>query len=458
MIAKVLIVDDEELIRWSLSEELQASGYKAIVAPDVRKALSIIQKDPPDVLLTDLRLGDSSGLDILKRVRKEHPEIPVILMTAYADVPSVITALREGAADYIPKPLQLEALKLTLRRVLETADLKSRVSATSRRRRRRFNFDSIVTESSTMKEALATARKIAASQHGTVLLLGESGCGKDLMARAIHFESARSMSPFIEVSCTAIPDHLLESELFGYEKGAFTGAMQRKKGLFELASGGTVFLNEIGHMPLALQAKLLRVLEDSTFMRVGGQEDITIDARIIAATNEDMERAVSEGRFRADLYYRINVLSIKLLPLRERPEDIPKLVEKLLARLCLKLGRPVPRISDETMKSFLEYAWPGNVRELRNALERILILGDEDLRPILHAGQPPDEKGTERDKPLALPETGLRLEDVEKELVRQALDRTRGNQQKAAQLLGIGRDALRRRIEKFGLKDPPPRT
>jgi len=444
----ILIVDDEELIRWSLSEDLKNSGYKTLAAADAKEAVRIVNKEYPDLVLTDLRLGETSGLDVLKSVRADHPEIPVILMTAFADVASAIEALREGAADYIPKPLQLDGLKITIERVVETATMRRRISEARRRNWARYNFDSVVTASPAMKEALATAKKIAASPYGTVLLLGESGCGKDMLARAIHYEGLRGDYPIMEISCTAIPEHLLESELFGYEKGAFTGAAQRKKGLFETAAGGTVFLNEIGHMPMGLQAKILRVLEDKTFKRVGGREDITVDVRIIAATNEDLEKAVAEGRFRSDLYYRINVLTIRLLPLRERKEDILPLVEKLFERLCQELRKSKPELGGETLEALRSYSWPGNVRELRNAIERMLILGDTAFEPPIS----PETKagGGDRD-PFALPEGGVRIEDVEKDLVQQALERCGGNQIKSAKLLGLSRDALRRRIVKFGL-------
>ncbi|TBR26144.1 hypothetical protein EPO15_00900 [bacterium] len=338
--------------------------------------------------------------------------------------------------------MQLGGLKITLERVLETAQLRTRLAETHRKRRDKYNFDSIVCESPSMREALGMARKIAASPQGNVLILGESGCGKDRLARAIHYESARAHQPLLEVNATAIPEHLLESELFGYEKGAFTGALARKKGIFESADGGTVFLNEIGHMPQGLQAKVLRVLEDKTFMRVGGTEDVVVDVRVLAATNEDLEKAVAEGRFRTDLYYRINVLTIRLAPLRERREDIRPLADLILGRLCRELGRPRPAFSEETLAAFREHSWPGNVRELRNTLERMLILGETELRPQRAPAAPAP----------AAPEGGLNLEEMEKAMVKEALSRANGNHQKAAQVLGIGRDALRRRLEKFGIK------
>ncbi|MBI2787397.1 MAG: sigma 54-interacting transcriptional regulator [Elusimicrobia bacterium] len=463
MASKILIVDDEELIRWSLSQDLTNSGYKTVVAADLAEAEAALETENPDVVLTDLRLGRDSGLDVLKAARRGNPELPVVIMTAFADLASAVEALREGAADYISKPLQLAGLKITLKRVLETAQFKRRLDRAHQKGVDKYNFASIVAESPSMKEALAMAKKISASPFGTVLILGESGCGKDRFARAIHYGSPRAFEPFMEISCTAIPDNLLESELFGYEKGSFTGAVGQKKGLFEIADGGTIFLNEIGHMPMALQGKILRALEDKTFKRVGGRDDITVDVRVIAATNEDLPKAVAEGRFRQDLYYRINVLTISLKPLRERKEDVLPLVDRLLTKLSAEMLKSKPRFSPETLEQFQSYKWPGNVRELRNVLERMMILDEMEFHPVaaaqpahiaraqVAAEAPPSVK--EEGSSVALPPEGLRLEDVEKDLVVQALKRSGGNQQKAAQSLGLSRDALRRRMEKFGLKE-----
>ena len=465
MASKILIVDDEELIRWSLSQDLTNSGYKTVVAADLAEAQAALETENPDVVLSDLRLGRDSGLDVLKAARRGNPELPVIIMTAFADLASAVEALREGAADYISKPLQLAGLKITLKRVLETAQFKRRLDRAHQKGVDKYNFASIVAESPSMKDALAMARKISASPFGTVLILGESGCGKDRFARAIHYGSQRAFEPFMEISCTAIPDNLLESELFGYEKGSFTGAVGQKKGLFEIADGGTIFLNEIGHMPMTLQGKILRALEDKTFKRVGGRDDITVDVRVIAATNEDLPRAVAEGRFRQDLYYRINVLTISLLPLRERKEDILPLMDRLLTKLSSEMLKAKPVLSAETLEQFQTYKWPGNVRELRNVLERMMILDELEFHPVAAAQPahiaraqaiaeaPTTAPAKEEASSVTLPADGLRLEDVEKDLVVQALKRSGGNQQKAAQSLGLSRDALRRRMEKFGLKE-----
>ncbi|MBI5208408.1 MAG: sigma 54-interacting transcriptional regulator [Elusimicrobia bacterium] len=446
MPAKILIVDDEELIRWSLCEDLAASGYKTVAAEDEASAVEALEREAPDAVLTDLRLGRGSGLEVLKAARRANPGLPVVIMTGFADFSTAVEAMREGAADYIAKPLQLAGLKITLQRVLETARLRSRLENATQKRRDRNSFEGVVAESPSMREALAMARKIAASPQGTVLILGESGVGKDRMARAIHFGSLRADRPFMEITCTALPENLLESELFGHERGSFTGAAERKRGLFELADGGAVFLNEIGHMPAVLQAKILRVLEDKAFRRVGGKEDLTVDVRIMAATNEDLEKAVAERRFREDLYYRINVLAIRLKPLRDRPEDIGPLADLLMDRLARELGRPKPGLPAKTVADMKAYPWPGNVRELRNVLERMMILGETDFQPIAPPRPAPAQPAA-----FALPEQGVSLDEVERRLVEQAISRSAGNQVKAAQLLGISRDALRRRLEKFGL-------
>ncbi|OIO09595.1 MAG: hypothetical protein AUJ52_06150 [Elusimicrobia bacterium CG1_02_63_36] len=465
MSASILIVDDEELIRWSVAQDLGKSGYKTRSADGVVDALRLIEKEIPDLILTDLRLQGESGLDLLKKVARGYPDVPIVLMTGFADVDTVVEVMREGAADFISKPLQLSALKITIKRVLETAALRTRLEGAHQKRRRRYSFESLVHESPSMQEAVETARKIAASPHGTVLILGESGVGKDRMARAIHYEGTRASEPFMEISCGSIPELLLESELFGTEKGAFTGASERKKGLFETASGGTVFLNEIGHMPMSLQVKMLRVLEDKTFKRVGGREDITVDVRIIAATNADLEKGIREGTFREDLYYRINVLMIHLLPLRERKADISPLIELLLESISSDLRREKLRLPEETRRAMLEYPWPGNVRELRNALEKMMILGETEFRPtgvgkavssaFSAAAPPPLVEATPFRAANGVDsstEEAIRpLEEIEVEMIRRALKKTNNNQQKAAQVLGISRDALRRRVEKYGL-------
>ena len=449
MSAKILIVDDEELIRWSLSQDLTNSGYKTVVAADLAEAEAALEAENPDVVLSDLRLGRDSGLDVLKAARRGNPELPVIIMTAFADLASAVEALREGAADYISKPLQLAGLKITLKRVLETAQLKRRLDRAHQKGLDKYNFASIVAESPSMKDALAMAKKISASPFGTVLILGESGCGKDRLARAIHYGSPRAFEPFMEISCTAIPDNLLESELFGYEKGSFTGAVGQKKGLFEIANGGTIFLNEIGHMPMALQGKILRALEDKTFKRVGGRDDITVDVRVIAATNEDLPRAVSEGRFRQDLYYRINVVTLHVPTLAERQDDIPLLCQHFLTKFAEAQDKKIERISDEVMDVLLHYEFPGNIRELENIMERAVTLCSGSVIEMQHLPldfqQPIFQVQRYQRRELNT------LEANEKEYIAWVVKQVNGNKTKAAEILGIDRVSLWRKLKRYDL-------
>ena len=478
MTTKVLLVDDDPDFSETLSEALALKGFKAFRAESVPSAIRKIESDLPDIVLSDLNLGKKSGIDLLRLLKTSNPNLPVVLMTGFAEVETAVVALREGAADFLQKPINVDAIAITIERVLETSKLKNRMDSAGKRRRAKYSFDTVVCESAPMKACVRTARKIAASPIGTVLILGESGAGKDHLARAIHYESPRAAHPFMEVSCTAIPGDLLESELFGHEKGSFTGAISMKKGILELAAGGTAFLNEIGHMPLGLQAKVLRVLEDKTFMRVGGKEEITIDVRIMAATNENLQKAMSEGRFRGDLFFRLNVLTINLSPLRDRRDDILPLADLMLEKLCNTLRRPKPELSKKFTDVLMAHDWPGNVRELRNTLERMLILGEEEPLASLaadsaantgkrievaggtttfvqgsspSASTAPSSIAVEAD-PFRLPQEGVSLEEVEKHLIAQALERSGGNQREAARLLGVSRFALSRRVDKFGIK------
>jgi DNA-binding NtrC family response regulator len=483
MAIRVLVVDDDPDFSESMLEALNLMGFKPTGAASVDEAKKRLDKAVPDIILCDLNLGKQSGMDLLRDLKKTRPDLPIILMTGFADLETAVEALREGAADFLQKPINYEAIKITIERVLESSRLKQRMDVAGKKRKAKYSFDSVVCESAAMKQVVKTARKIAASPVGTVLILGESGAGKDHLARAIHYESPRAAHPFMEVSCTAIPGDLLESELFGHEKGAFTSAVSSKKGILELAQGGTAFLNEIGHMPLSLQAKVLRVLEDKTFMRVGGKEEITIDVRIMAATNENLQKAMAEGRFRGDLFFRLNVLTLNLSPLRDRREDILPLADIILEKLCDTLRRPKPELSEEFRQVLLAHDWPGNVRELRNTLERMLILGEEEPLSALKASVPAVgarriavEGGTTtiemappasvpaggavpaaaapagNGDPFVLPQAGVKLEEVEKRLIAQALERTGGNQRDAAKLLGLSRFAFSRRAEKYGLK------
>jgi DNA-binding NtrC family response regulator len=454
--ATVLVVDDEHLIRWSLEQQLRREGYGVQLAETGAEALQKAQAEGPDLILLDVRLPDADGLEILERLRVANPEAPVIMITAHGGVESAVRAMKLGAHDYVIKPFDVEELKLTVKKALETKTLRRDLARFQEEASHGARQDDIVGVSRVIRELKALIQRIAESDATTVLLEGESGTGKDLVARVIHFESARARAPFLAVNCVALPEHLLESELFGHEKGAFTDAKALKRGLFEQADGGTVYLDEIGDMKPGLQAKLLRLIEEKTFRRVGGVRDLHVDVRIIAATNRDLAEAIGAGEFRKDLYYRLKVFPIHLPPLREHPEDILPLAMHFIARFNREMRREVTRIHPEAQTCLTGYPWPGNTRELRNVLERGMILASGDvlrgehllpeISPLPMEAQPTAPKAA----PVALPVEGLHLEAVERDLVRQALSATEGNQVRAARLLGISRDALRTRMKKFG--------
>lgn len=455
MAERILVVDDEKLIRWSLRERLSAEGYEVIEAADGAAARKLIDDEAPDLALFDLRLPDTDGMTLLRQARERAPELPIIIITAFSSVDSAIEAMKSGAADYLTKPFNMDELVLVVRRVLETSSLRRGHAARVNEQKAEFGIDNIVGQSPAMLELKSLVCKIARSEMATVMLLGETGTGKDLVARAIHYESPRSANPFMNITCTALPETLLESELFGHEKGAFTDAKARKKGLFEWADGGTVFLDEIGDMTPGLQAKLLRVLEDKTFRRIGGTADVTVDVRIVAATNRDLEKALEEGAFREDLYYRLSTMPVILPPLRGRPGDIPLLAAHFLERSSREFHRPAKRIAEDALEKLSVYDWPGNVREFRNAIERaVLLSGDEIIRAedVIVGRTAIGSAAGKADEGIRLPEGGCIMADVEKTLLEQALERTGGNQTQAASLLGLTRDQIRYKIEKHGLK------
>ena len=457
--ASILVVDDERLIRWSLDQQLRREGYAVLLAETGAEALQKAQAESPDLVLLDVRLPDADGLEILERLRAAEPEALVIMITAHGGVDSAVRAMKLGANDYIIKPFDMEELKLTVKKALDTRTLRRDVARFQAEFQRGSDLGDLVGESRAIRDLKLMIQRIAQSDATTVLLEGESGTGKDLVARVIHFQSARSQAPFLAVNCAALPDHLLENELFGHEKGAFTDAKALKKGLFEQADGGTVYLDEIGDMKLDLQAKLLRLIEEKSFRRVGGMRDLLVDVRIVAATNRDLSKALEAGEFRKDLYFRLKVFPIHLAPLRERPEDILPLARHFLARFGSEMRRGIRALHPEAQTCLTRYSWPGNVRELRNVLERAMILAGGEM---LHVEHLPAEIGAKQVEPLptpgppaqaagvTLPAAGVSLEEVERDLVRQALEATEGNQVRAARLLGISRDALRNRMKKFG--------
>lgn len=454
--AKILVVDDEKLIRWSLEQNLTKEGYEVITAESGKECLKLVKEELPDLILLDIHLPGMDGMDVLKIIKEINKDALVIMITAYGAVETAVRAMKLGAYDFVEKPFNMEKIKVLIKKALETVELKREVTQIRSQQRISYGFDNILGISESIKKVIELAKKIAKSDATTVFLQGESGTGKDLVAKVIHYQSARAEKPFMEINCTALPETLIESELFGYEKGAFTDAKTLKKGLFELADGGTVYLDEIGDMKPSTQVKLLRIIENKTFKRIGGTRDIRVDVRVVAATNRNMEEAVRNGSFREDLYYRLKVIPISLPPLRERKEDILLLANHFIKEFNREFRKKVEGIAPMAQKFLVQYSWPGNVRELRNVIERAILLESEDVilaehLPVEIMVKAPEQKTTEGFS-INIPREGLSIEEVEKSLIKQALDITHGNQSKAAKLLNLSRDALRYRMQKFGLK------
>ncbi|MBI2876247.1 MAG: sigma-54-dependent Fis family transcriptional regulator [Candidatus Tectomicrobia bacterium] len=451
----VLIVDDEDLVRWSLEKGLGKEGYHVLLADTGELALKKLEEEPIDLILLDIRLPGISGMEVLQRIRENNSDLLVIMMTSYGDVEMAVNAMKWGAYDYVNKPFNLEDVRLSVRKALETIRLKKEVELLRNEQRSKYGFDNIIGISPLIREVFDMVKMIARSDATTVLLQGESGTGKDLLAKAIHYQSARYEKPFIAINCGAVPDTLLESELLGHEKGAFTDAKAKKIGLFEQADMGTIFLDEIGEMKMDMQVKLLRLIEDKSFRRVGGVKDIKVDVRIVAATNKDLAQMVKEGAFREDLYYRLKVFPIYVPPLRERQDDITLLINYFIDVFNKEFKKNIRGISPKALTFLQNYPWPGNVRELKNVIERAIILGGED--EITPTQLPKEIQQDTQSEIIAsngsfkLPSLGVDLDLVEKELIQQALERTGGNQTHAAKLLTISRDALRYRMQKHGL-------
>ncbi len=450
---KILVVDDEHLIRWSLEQNLKKQGYEVLTAGSGEDALRLVREEAPDLVLLDIQLPGINGLEVLEKIKEHDDEIIVIMVTALGVLETAVKAMRSGAYDYLNKPFNLDELAIVIRKALETGELKREVAQLRSEQTSRYGISNIIAESRHMKNVLAMVEKIARSDASTVLIQGESGTGKELVAKAIHFESARADKPFMAINCAAVPETLLESELMGYEKGAFTDAKSQKKGLFETADGGTIFLDEIGDMEPGMQAKLLRVLEERSFRRVGGTKEIPVDVRIISATNKDLLKAIEERTFRNDLYYRIQVIPIFLPALRERKDDILPLVQHFIAHFNREFRKNVKGISKMAEKFLVDYPWPGNIRELKNVIERAIILENEETLLLEHLPQEIVDKTSgigAGPVSFRLPAEGIDIEDVERELIRQALELAEGNQSKAARKLNLGIDALRYRMKKFG--------
>ncbi|HUJ71120.1 MAG TPA: sigma-54 dependent transcriptional regulator [Verrucomicrobiae bacterium] len=448
---KILIIDDEKLVRWSLQQKLGREGYEVESAPTGEEGLNLIREDGYDLVLLDLRLPGMDGVQVLQEIKNLERDVAVIMLTAETSIARAVECVRLGAYNYLCKPFEFDEVRVAVEKAREDLKLRREVMRIRRAHRRKFGLENLVGQSPQMRQVRELIARVGESNATTVLIEGENGTGKELAARAIHLGSARANQPFMGINCSAIPDALIESELFGHERGAFTDAKNTKKGLFELADGGTVLLDEVGDMKPALQAKLLRVLESREFQRVGGTQLISVDVRVIAATNKNLEEAVAHGEFRQDLYYRLKVISLRMPSLREQKEDIPLLAEHYLGQFAEEFNKPVKKLSAEAAKLLQQNGWPGNVRELRNVIERLVILEQTEVVQPEHL--PAELRLATRSNSrslIQLPPDGVALTDVERELVRQAMERAGGNQSHAAELLGIERDALRRRLIKYG--------
>ena len=441
--AKVLVADDEAIVRQSLRDWLGDVGHQVLTAENGTQALEIIQKEQPAVLITDLVMPGMDGIELMKRAKEIAPGIEVIIITAYGSIPTAIDAIREGAYDYIEKPFCPERAELLIEKLMEHRRLREENIALQQKLEERHRFENIIAKSPRMQQVIEVI-KVVAKSNATVLITGETGTGKELVARAVHSQSYRKGKPFVAVSCAALPESLLESELFGHEKGSFTGAYAQKKGKFEVANRGTLFLDEIGEMSTNIQVHLLRVLEEKEFNRVGGNEPIKVDVRVISATNRDMKQAVAEGKFREDLFYRLNVVNIELPPLRERTEDIPLLAEHFLKGFALENQKEITGFSSEATDFLLRHEWLGNVRELENAIERAVILAQN---PVIEAA----DLSQQNLVPAGSNVSGKDLKQVEKKHIQDVLAETGGNYTRAARILGISRMTLYNKARVYGL-------
>jgi DNA-binding NtrC family response regulator len=454
----ILVVEDEAKMRRLLELQLADEGFAVHLAPDAETALQILSREKPDLVVTDLRLPGMNGLEFLQAVKRANVALPVVVMTAYGSVESAVEAMKVGASNYVTKPFSLSELVLVIRKELDSQRLREENRNLREALGRRYDYKNIVAHSDKMQAVLGMVERVAPT-NSTVLLGGESGVGKDLIARAIHEHSQRAAGPFIKINSTAIPETLLESELFGYEKGAFSGASISKPGKFEMADKGTMFLDEIGDVPAATQVKLLRVLQDREFERLGGTKTHKVDVRLVAATNRDLRAALEEGTFREDLYYRLNVVAIDIPPLRDHKEDIPALAKFFLERYARESAKPLTGMTPGALQKLMEYHWPGNIRELQNIIERGVTLSespstgktmlDADDIYVDDASRVRSISGT----PHVLP-PGMTLEQWEDETIREALRRANGNKSQAARALGLSRNALRYRLSKLGVSDP----
>ena len=460
---KMLVVDDERSMREFLEIMLTKEGYTVQTAANGREALAQARKELFDLAILDIRMPKMDGIETLSQLKEISPETVVLMITAYASTDTAIQAMKRGAYDYITKPFKIEEIKMTIRKALENKNLQAENLLLRQVVEDRYRLGNIIGSSHKMLQVFELVKKISPTKTN-VLISGESGTGKELVAKAIHYNSPRKDSPFVVLNCGAIPENLLESELFGYMRGAFTGAISNKRGLFEAADGGTVFFDEIGELPLPMQVKLLRVIQDREFTRVGGTEPIRVDVRIVSATNKDIEEAVRKGEFREDLFYRLNVIQLRLPNLRERRDDIPLLAQHFLRLFTDELEKDIRQISPEAMKLLMSYNYPGNVRELQNIIERAVALESSDILTVQNLSSYIEEKRdlTQTGLNLEIPREGIDLEQIvanlEKTLILKALEKTKGIKKKAAELLHINFRSMRYRLEKYGLSDPDGRS
>ncbi len=447
----VLLVDDDESFRRVQEYQLTQAGYEVTSCGDAPGALASFQERLHDVVVTDVRMPGLDGLELLARLKAVSPETPVVVVTGHGTIETAVEAMKQGAFDFLTKPFPRDQLRLTLQRALELARLRQENRELRRAVEGRFSFQNLIGSAPPMKR-LYDALELVAPTDSTVLISGETGTGKELVARALHYNSARRQGPFATLNCGAIPESLIEAELFGHSKGAFTGAHAERKGKFESADGGTLFLDEVGEIPLMLQPKILRVLQSGEVDRIGADRPVKVDVRIVAATNRDLEAMVAERTFRQDLYYRLAVVPVRVPPLRERREDIPLLAQHFLDRMAERAGRPTLRLPPEAFGLFDRYGWPGNVRELENLIERLVVMSREetlDLSLLPEAIRSGEATGGSA---FVLPREGVNLEEVERDLIRQALDRSAGNRTQAARDLGLTRNTLLYRMQKYGLR------
>ncbi|MFZ4521381.1 MAG: sigma-54-dependent transcriptional regulator [Bacteroidales bacterium] len=467
---KILIIEDEKLIRWSLEKYLTSKGYKVFTAETGEEGIRSMEVNLPEIVFTDNKLPKMQGLEVIRKIKSMEEETAIVFMTAFGSIDTAVSAMKAGASEYVNKPFSFEEIEVILENVKKKLEITKEVQILRRQQKVAITFDHIVGESPVIKQIIQLSKTIARTQTTTILLLGESGTGKDLFARAIHHESSHNARPFVTINCASLPEALLESELFGHEKGAFTDARQQKKGLFEIADGGTVFLDEIGEINMSTQIKLLGVLENRVIRRVGGTANIPVEIRIIAATNKDLKRAVDEKLFREDLYYRLKVFQITLPPLRDHKEDVTLLSDYFLKYYNGQFQKSITGIHKTAISLLTRYNWPGNIRELRNVIERAVILETmSSLQPESLPGEIMNPLDSEVNMAvevpagrrhvdhfsspfgMEIPEDGISLEGLEKEVIRQVLDKAGNNQTKASKLLRISRDTLRYKIKKYKL-------